>query len=933
MPAFEGAPQVLKLLRKLVTRPLFGEVPADQDGRRGIPMLCLARGEDQAELLTALADQLKNATPRRVPHARHSFTAEVDESVDQTELILTALRDLAVQLSTGANTKYGRMRFSRFHLVDWLLRQEFPEPDDIDLRARLSLRSRRRDRLSRAGEPIAEVFDSRWGVLLRTVGALRFAIRLRGRVPGIGNEYRWLLRQPYLAPQDPGTFVGFAERLTRNLNRDEDQGQLQRLIVNAFLEDVRAAHRPFPRFIRAFRRTTYTVLLLDGITPANGGNRLLRLINDVRNDTGAFDPLVVVSGGTVIPPDPAELGAASVDTENRVVETRPAVEAEDAYENWLALFAQGSRRRDHTAWYLPLEVPPPPAEPQPHRRQLDAVRRFSFRAPPWWARRRYTRTGAVLLAAAAAAGAGYLSVESVQTHRACGILPWEPDARTITLTAGECVGVSTNSYIFLRNGGEQVREIEQKIKDLNRGVDQAQENGTTRPVVTVVYPVALETRARGAADTAQDDESLKLDSAHEGLMGIASAQHRLLHDPSSSRPLIRVLVANAGSRMQEGQAIADHVGRLAAEDDSLVGVVGLAQSRKATEQTIVAFAEKGLPIVAATLSAEEMPKASPLYWQVSPDNTREAEVAAAFAANELAGETVPDDARISREVRIISPADHKDLYALDLTKKIATAFRARGFEVEGDAQEGGNPFQYLPDGNPSDAPGDTPAPAELGRASCGYDGLVFFAGRPLDFGEFRRGVDMGCPQAPPTILAGDDISRHAADEEERTRFSRVPFHYLSFAVGSLSCTDSDPTESDSTPSDLYRTMVDLFPQVCQSTTDPSMDGHAALAYDALNLLSRAVDDLRSGDPKLPIEPGMVQNALSRVHSQGAYYGETGRIDFSSDVNSQVPADKFVAVLLADGSDAPILLGSCEGTGDTRDDENDQSTADVSAEWC
>ncbi|APU20072.1 hypothetical protein [Actinoalloteichus sp. GBA129-24] len=903
MPAFEGAPQVLKLLRKLVTRPLLGEVPVDQRGRRGIPMLCLSRGEEQAELLTALADQLKNATPRRVPHARHSFTAEADDSADQTELILVALRDLAVQLSTGANTKYGRMRFSRFHLVDWLLRQEFSEADDVDLRARLSLRSRRRDRLSRDGEPAAEAFDSRWAVLLRAVGAIRFAVRLRGRIPGVGNEYRWLLRQPYLAPQDPGTFIGFAERLTRNLNVYEDQGQLQRLIVNAFLEDVRAAHRPFPRFLRAFRRTTYTVLLLDRITPANGGNRLLRLINDVRNDIGAFDPLVVVSGSTVIPPDPAELGAADDEGQTRALETRPAVEAEDAYEHWLTLFAHYSRTRHHTAWYLPLEVPPPPDEPQRHRRQLDGIRRFAFRSPPWWARRRYTRTVAVLLAAAVAAGTGQLTIGSVQTYQACGILPWDRDAATIALRDdGECVGVSGDSHVFLDGGSPAISAIERQILTTNRDVEAAhrQEENANRPYATIVYLVAMDT-----------GETTELNSTHEGLMGIAAAQRRLL-DGGPESPLIRVHVANAGSRMQHGEWVAQQVGRLADEDDTLVGVVGLDQSREATRRTIRALSNEGLPMVAATLSAAQMPAASPLYRQVSPDNAREAEVAAAFASNVLAAADA-EPAEITREIRILSPADENDLYATDLTAKVGDAFAAQGFHVEGAAvgdDAGSNRFRYLPREDSDTAPPDALRANELGRQSCDYPGLIFFAGRPDEFNSFLSGVSGRCQDDPPTILGGDDISRFAADREDRGRWPTVPFHYLSFAVGSPSC---------NSPSNLYTTMRELFEDVCNATIDPSLDGHAALAYDAFDVFATAITNLQRNNLRIPVRPGMVQHELSRIHGEGSLSGETGRINFGGSVDQQVPEDKVVAVLVSQGSGVPELQGLC-GAHQNRDPE-------------
>ncbi|WP_238454960.1 hypothetical protein [Micromonospora sp. ATA51] len=116
------------------------------------------------------------------------------------------------------------------------------------------------------------------------------------------------------------TFLGFAERLTAGWRDGEQPAQVEKLLLHAFLEDLRQAYRR--RFWRPgdWRRTAYPVLLLDRVTVGGVGHTLVRLLNDVRNETGRNDPLLVVAVAADPPP---ELPAA-----------RPLREAEQAYEEW-----------------------------------------------------------------------------------------------------------------------------------------------------------------------------------------------------------------------------------------------------------------------------------------------------------------------------------------------------------------------------------------------------------------------------------------------------------------------------------------------------------------------------------------------------------------------------------------------------------------------
>lgn len=69
-------------------------------------------------------------------------------------------------------------------------------------------------------------------------------------------------------------------------------------MINAFLEELRAAHRRqgWWRRLRAggHRRTAYCTVWLQGAAHSNGGRDFVRLLATVRNDTGAFDPLLLI---------------------------------------------------------------------------------------------------------------------------------------------------------------------------------------------------------------------------------------------------------------------------------------------------------------------------------------------------------------------------------------------------------------------------------------------------------------------------------------------------------------------------------------------------------------------------------------------------------------------------------------------------------------
>jgi hypothetical protein len=371
---------------------------------------------------------------------------------------------------------------------------------------------------------------------------------------------------------------------------------------------------------------------------------------------------------------------------------------------------------------------------------------------------------------------------------------------------------------------------------------------------------------------------------------VAAAQYRQLQ--TGTGPIVRVLLANAGTNMLRGPDTAAMLKRMAAADPRIISVVGLDQSRQPTINTIKDLAGAGLPVVAATLSADVLagqgtdPPITPFYFQIAPQNQREAWFVALYTDRVL----VPHagNARVVRAVEVLYSSDEADTYSNNLEMDTAVAFHHAGFSVY--------PEVFTPDNA-----------ASVGRSACGFRGFIFFAGRSEDFRDFLGGVDARCPGDPPQIMGDDDVARFVADPANLNLYPAVPFSYVSFAIGQTSC-------NKATGNDLYGIMDALFTFECNSRY-ATLDGHAALAYDTAETIVQAVECLQPADgPSVPVTPGTVWHAISSLHDKCAYAGQSGEIDFGGVVTQHVPLDKAVAIMGVKGPAQPTREALCGASG-------------------
>jgi hypothetical protein len=723
-PVFAGVHALLTMIRDLSARPRFFPKPADQDlwGDRPLPLVCLRRAAGPTRLLAALSEQLDWTVPHVLldvgaAEQRSRQRWEVNESKRQAPL-LPLLDELSRELAKKSFGARRLTRFDRYRLADWLTGHEVPPARGRDDRAEMAQLLRRW--IGGHEQPnLAPVVDAAPGWPAKLVmGFALWAWRKVGyrwateRVPGLGRETRWFMRQQFMVPRHSVGFLGFAERLTVGRRESENEEQLKRLLVHAFLEDLRAAYRR-RRFrmlpLRSgWRRTAYLTILLDNVTADNGGWELLRLVNAVRNETGEIDPLLIVVESDEEPPLDEPL--------------RPVLPAHTpgALERWQRTLPSRRQLLADNARYLLVTLPAAlegketDALAPEDRNAWDTDRSFRPRREPVLARRGVVETIVVLVLLGgltpvalrvASYNAAGCSFTNPLTSGAVAVQPFDlaPGDR-------ECVGYSDNAaQVF--GSDERLRNAQTAVFEQNANAQQQHLADPDRPLVSLVYFAGL-THNRADPNT---DHSLA-----EELEGLLLQQRGQNDNPSKVYPLLRVIVANGGSAMADAAAVArDMLSPLFRSDPSILGVIGMDRTVAQTQQAIAELGLLGLPVVGTTLTGVGLTDLSPLYFQLSPDNATESVLVTQYAKR--IGAT---------KVTIYHPLQSGDAYVQSLAGLLAGRLQQDGITVESVPWNGSA----------------TALPSLCAQPGDHSHEIAFYDGRDNDFGDFLHTATNGCYQ-------------------------------------------------------------------------------------------------------------------------------------------------------------------------------------------
>ncbi|MGW0546194.1 hypothetical protein [Streptomyces altiplanensis] len=891
--AFTGVRELLSMIRELTQRRRFLARTSDDEvrGERPLPLVCLVRERGPNDFLPVLKERLEAPDHRSwVPHAcidaesvNGSVAARWEGTTDRSLPLIPLLDELMTELATDRFGPGRPFRFDYYRLTDWLTGQRLsPTPGrrDQQLAALLRQWGGRTHRSDRAALTTAmAATPSPLNVIGSTLylfveAGRRMGLRWLGRrSPGLGREARWFMRrQPFMVPRHSTSFRGFAERLTARSRESENPEQIKKLLVHAFLEDLRRAYRRrrwvvFPKR-SGWRRTAYTTVLLDNVTEENGGWELLRLISEVRNETGELDPLLVVAASNERP------AALEAGDSGRLYSPR---EAGDALKTWLDNLPSKRQRLAENARYLWIGLPPARTPRDGAHGTGEGEEDFGPPSAPLLSRRGVGETLLVLamvlvLLPVTRNAIGSWAAECVYFrsgfHDGVSVktVEIEPDDR-------QCIGYSDNAVqVFGTN--ERLRKAQQAIFAQNETAEKLRRQQSGRPYLSIVHFVGLTHR-----DAAPDTDH----AAAEELEGLLLRQ-RAQNVESKTQPLLRVIVANGGDGMRKAPEVVREMLRpLFDADPSVVGVIGLDRTVEETERAITEIGLAGVPTIGTTLTGSGLGDRSPLYFQVVPDNTVQARLIAEYAEHLKA-----------RKVTLYHPR-RTDSYIETLVEAAGTELGALGVPVAETTWQGsaGEVASLCAD--------------DVDRS----DEIAYYTGREDDFGDFIRSVTKGCTSRRklPLVVAADAVSRFVAQKENRRHDSLAgqPMSYV--GMGSLvtlagaSCAEEGRPASllgAGTPldafcagyGDLRTELVKTLPAE-ESPQTPWPAERTGTAYDVAGLLVEATSTLheRLDTPAEGAAPHRA--AVAQQLREAIFQGATGEIDFRT---SRIGNERNLAVL-------------------------------------
>ena len=908
-PIFPGLAKLIDLVRTLYDRPGVRKRPegSDAPGDQPLPLIWLVQESGPTGFVATLDDRLSQTNPPRIPHVRVDATEAHQRTRRRWNLpapdgsadtgtrdmpIMPLLDELAFRLGREKFAGQRLSRFDRYRLIDWLTGQR-PEPaNERDDRAGIVqiLRtwvggSQPASSHAVSTMDVAPDIFSRlalWGIT--TLGRVVNSRWLRERVPRLGPERRWLMRQPYLVPRHSVDFLDFAERLTADRRSGENSHQLKKLLVHAFLEDLREGYRRFWWRVlpRPGGRGPAPELTLKGedLTEANGGWELLQLINEVRNETGQLDPLLVV----------AETGQLPTAVRDYFTELVDPDEVDDALKMWRNRLPGQRQLLADNARHLMVRLPEPVPVPMSvalsaaDRGAWDKYSSFQPKRPPWFVRRRIATSMIVLAVLAAGWFPVITSWQYIRADCATRGVPagWWPGAIAVEPTAVphagvQCLGYS-DSTRFVFGTDNRLRKTQRLVFVENERARELHRQRPDRPLVTLIYFSILTHKASD------------LDSDHavaEELEGLLLRQWENNTASSLVAPLLRIVVANAGTDMKQAPLVVERfLLPLLADDPTIVGVVGLDRTVRETE---IAISELGLragvPTIGTTLTGEGLTRHSPTYFQMVPANAKQAELVRTYA-----------DQIGVRKIDLYYPESlQNDSYLQTLVeafKEDQTGEKAAGGSKRNPAVRH-RPWQHAPNN---------------ANIICDRSAMAFFAGREADFKGFLAAMNNRCVTSPwPVIVGNDAVSRFIAirKPDELADVAGIAVSYVALGgpvvLAGKQCLVGIPSPASGGGRSLdsfchgYSRLRRILERELAEPDRPASrwpGEQVGIAYDSAGLFLHAVEEVRtSADMRSGVTPH--RGALAQKLRETKLTGATGPVDFTRNRDG---ADRILAML-------------------------------------
>ncbi|MGA6164536.1 ABC transporter substrate-binding protein [Amycolatopsis magusensis] len=426
----------------------------------------------------------------------------------------------------------------------------------------------------------------------------------------------------------------------------------------------------------------------------------------------------------------------------------------------------------------------------------------------------------------------------------------------------ECTGVTDGRYVF----APDLADVQGRIRAEN---DAVAASGKPYVSVAVLLPMTL-----------AEEDILSPEWVRHQLQGAYLAQFRANRGTwGGSAPMIRLLLANPGSRLAQWEPVVAELERRI-EPEHLVAVTGIGLSLDEARRAMTRLSELNVPIIGSHLAADELSQI-PGFLRVSPTSSTYAKSAANY---------IKPTARTAMLVRDSNPGD---LYP----KTLADAFTAQFADAE--HQFVGRPELYN-----STLPGVENTFLQMMPNLCGNDpDVVYFAGRENHLTAFIAELaNRRCLDQPITVLTGDLALVEAPDAAMRRG--------LEANVTVLAPGLAHPQAWTTTPEQFNGGSVAGFEEPgctecfrAMFPDDRLDDGVAILAHDAM--LS-AVWAIRHSvaNPGSKVTAKDVLQVRNRLHGELAVPGASGDISFDERGD---PVNKAVPILRVRVDDTPEFL--------------------------
>ncbi|KOU56880.1 hypothetical protein ADK57_40840 [Streptomyces sp. MMG1533] len=579
------------------------------------------------------------------------------------------------------------------------------------------------------------------------------------------------------------------------------------LYVLALFEDLRDNHRRWSWDLRGFKRSRPPMLFLGSVNDDNGGIALVKAFSDVRSRRSEIDPLLVVASVAV---------ADVVRLEHCVVrDARPEWEPAERlgsrlsrwYEEWAGNLRSGQSPSHEQAlpWVLKIPLPADQLEPLERGQERQCVRSGGrlTTARVLWSAHTLVAVLAVVLTT------GLISQARLNdTYCATGLMSANHYLKRIQ---GQCIGIATDGVRFsaLDGSATAAKHAEaarpRSLEWLEKKIHEENEEARAHPgkYVTVVYAGPL---SNGPGDSMSRVKGI------EELAGIYTAQATV---NDKRYQFLQVLVANGGADMEHQQQMAELIADYAANDPSVVGVVGLGRDLESSTKVTETLEKAKLPVVSGTNSAGYLARRFSNWFSLAATDEWQVRQLG-LVAEQLRG----DGGAAPRALVLARNTAEPDRYTREQARYAYSTLVEKKFSVR-------RAFYELDHGKPK-----LTTSADDICAAGKAPSVVYFAGRVDELDDLLFDFqESGCLEEELSVLGGDDLAKADFGDGWDGNAARVTLYYAALA----------DLEKAAGKTSFYRLAKDRLG--LRGTVGPEnqsfSSGQAALAYDATRAMYRA----------------------------------------------------------------------------------------------